>query len=486
MPRKDPRRASKAATKPKQKTAAAERVPKVGPLSVVILAAGRGTRMKSDLPKVLQPLAGAPLLAHVLDIAAQLTPATTHVVYGHGAELVRDRFVKAPVQWALQSEQRGTGHALQQAMPAIPDGHRVLVLYGDVPLLRLETLQRLVDAAGDRAVALLTASPPDAAGYGRIVRNARGAVQRIVEHADASARERSIHEINSGVLIAPAGALRQWLAQLKPRNAQRELYLTDIVALALRSRFRVTAIMTDDPAEVQGVNDRMQLAEVEAEYRRRRARALMQAGATLVDPARLDVRGEVTVGRDVMLDVNVVLHGPVHLADRVRIGPNCVIDNASIGPDTILHANCVVQNARIGAHCRIGPFTRVRPETQLAAGVHLGNFVEVKNSVIGAGSKANHLTYIGDSEVGSGVNVGAGTITCNYDGANKWRTEIGDGAFIGSGAMLVAPVKVGEGATIGAGSTITSDAPAGKLTLARGRQVTIEQWQRPVKNPRKA
>jgi bifunctional UDP-N-acetylglucosamine pyrophosphorylase/glucosamine-1-phosphate N-acetyltransferase len=471
--------------KPKRRPAGTPRSPEVGPLSVVILAAGRGTRMKSDLPKVLQPLAGAPLLAHVLDLAARLTPASAHVVYGHGAELVRTQFAKAPVHWALQEEQLGTGHALLQAMPSIPDSHRVLVLYGDVPLLRAETLQRLLEAAGHSAVALLTAEPADPSGYGRIVRDARGAVRRIVEQADASARERAIREVNSGVLIAPAGAMRQWLAQLKPRNAQREYYLTDIIELALRQRRRVIAVRTDDAAEVQGVNDRMQLAEVEAEYRRRRAHALMQAGATLIDPARLDVRGEVSVGRDVVLDVNVVLSGPVHLGDRVRIGPNCVIDHATVGPDTVLHANCVIQNARIGAQCQIGPFTRVRPETQLADGVHLGNFVEVKNSVIGLGSKANHLSYVGDTEVGSGVNVGAGTITCNYDGANKWRTEIGNNAFIGSGSMLVAPVKIGAGATIGAGSTITSDAPPGKLTLARGRQATIDQWQRPLKNPRK-
>jgi len=452
---------------------------------VVILAAGRGTRMKSELPKVLQPLAGAPLLAHVLDLAAQLTPATTHVVHGHGAELVRERFAKAPVQWVLQSEQLGTAHALQQAMPAIPDGHRVLVLYGDVPLLRVETLQRLTEAAGEDALALLTAAPADPSGYGRIVRNARGAVQRIVEHADASARQRSIREINSGVLMAPAGAMRHWLARIKRRNRQGEYYLTDVVELALRARRRVVAVMTEDVSEVLGVNDRLQLAEVEAEYRRRRARALMQAGATLIDPARLDVRGEVTVGRDVVLDVNVVLCGPVQLGDRVRIGPNCVIENTHIGSDTVLHANCVVQHARIGTQCQIGPFTRVRPESQLADGVHLGNFVEVKNSVIGLGSKANHLTYLGDSEVGSGVNVGAGTITCNYDGANKWRTEIGNSAFIGSGSMLVAPVKIGAGATIGAGSTITRDAPPGKLTLARGHQTTVESWQRPVKQSRK-
>jgi bifunctional UDP-N-acetylglucosamine pyrophosphorylase / glucosamine-1-phosphate N-acetyltransferase len=485
MPRKQSKAARKAAPKP-HRTGAAKRGPKDGPLSIVILAAGRGTRMLSDLPKVLQPLAGAPLLAHVFELASQLVPATTHVVYGHGADLVRQQFDKAPVHWVLQSEQRGTGHAVLQAMPAIPDNHRVLVLYGDVPLLRLETLRELIAAAGSRGLALLSAALPDATGYGRIVRNARGAVLRIVEESDATAGERAIREFNSGVLLAPAALLRRWLGQLKPRNAQREYYLTDVVALALRARTPVVALRAADAAEVQGVNDRLQLAEAETEYRRRRAIALMRAGVTLVDPARVDVRGEVTVGRDVLLDVNVVLHGPVHLADRVRIGPNCVLDDVSVGPDTVVHANCVVHSARIGARCQIGPFTRLRPQARLADGVHLGNFVEVKNSVIGAGSKANHLTYVGDSEVGSAVNVGAGTITCNYDGANKWQTRIGTGAFIGSGCMLVAPVKIGDGATIGAGSTITSDAPAGKLTLARSRQVTITAWQRPVKAPGKS
>jgi bifunctional UDP-N-acetylglucosamine pyrophosphorylase/glucosamine-1-phosphate N-acetyltransferase len=485
MPRKQSKAARKAAPKP-HRAGAAKRGPKDGPLSIVILAAGRGTRMLSDLPKVLQPLAGAPLLAHVLELASQLIPATTHVVYGHGADLVRKQFDKSPVHWVLQSEQRGTGHAVLQAMPAIPDNHRVLVLYGDVPLLRLETLRELITAAGSRGLALLSATLPDATGYGRIVRNARGAVLRIVEESDATAGERAIREFNSGVLLAPASLLRRWLGALKPRNAQREYYLTDVVALALRARTPVVALRAADAAEVQGVNDRLQLAEAETEYRRRRAVALMRAGVTLIDPARVDVRGEVTVGRDVLLDVNVVLHGPVHLADRVRIGPNCVLDDVSVGPDTVVHANCVVHSARIGARCQIGPFTRLRPQAKLADGVHLGNFVEVKNTVIGAGSKANHLTYIGDSEVGSAVNVGAGTITCNYDGANKWQTQIGTGAFIGSGCMLVAPVKIGDGATIGAGSTITSDAPAGKLTLARSRQVTITAWQRPVKAPGKS
>jgi bifunctional UDP-N-acetylglucosamine pyrophosphorylase/glucosamine-1-phosphate N-acetyltransferase len=462
------------------------RDPKLGPLSIVILAAGRGTRMRSELPKVLQPLAGAPLLAHVLELASAAEPATTHVVYGHGGELVRERFAKAPVLWALQAQQQGTGHALLQAMPAVPDNHRVLVLYGDVPLLRIETLRALIEAAGGDRLALLTATLPDATGYGRIVRNARGAVLRIVEEADATARERAIREINSGVLLAPARLLRQWLAKLRPRNSQGEYYLTDIVALALKGRTRVVTQEATDASEVQGVNDRLQLAAAETEYRRRRAHALMLAGVTLIDPARIDVRGEVSVGRDVLLDVNVVLHGPVQLADRVRIGPNCVLADAIVGADTVIHANCVLQNAHVGARCQIGPFARLRPQAQLADEVHIGNFVEIKNSVIGEGSKANHLSYVGDSEVGRNVNVGAGTITCNYDGANKLRTEIGSGAFIGSGSMLVAPVKIGDGATIGAGSTITSDAPAGKLSLARARQVTIENWRRPVKGARKS
>jgi len=458
---------------------------KAAPLSIVILAAGRGVRMQSDLPKVMQPLAGAPLLAYVLELAAQLKPASTHIVYGHGADQVRAHFAAAPVQWALQAEQLGTGHALMQAMPAIADDHRVLVLYGDVPLLRIDTLRELIAQAGAGHLALLSAAPPDSTGYGRVVRDARGALRRIVEERDATVRERAIREVNSGVLTAPAGPLRKWLKQIKPRNAQQEYYLTDVVALALKARTRVLAVMVKDASEIQGVNDKLQLAEAEAEYRRRRAHSLMKQGVTLVDPSRLDVRGEVTVGRDVMLDVNVVLHGPVHLADRVRIGPNCVLSGASVGRDTVLHANCVVQNAQIGSECQIGPFTRLRPQAQLADGVHLGNFVEIKNSEIGEGSKVNHLSYVGDSEIGSRVNVGAGTITCNYDGANKWRTHIGSGAFIGSGTMLVAPVKIGDGATIGAGSTITSDTPADKLTLARSRQVTIEQWERPVKSPRK-
>jgi bifunctional UDP-N-acetylglucosamine pyrophosphorylase/glucosamine-1-phosphate N-acetyltransferase len=470
----------------KQAKAAQQAAPATAPLSIVILAAGQGKRMQSEIPKVLQPLAGAPMLAHVLDLAASLTPASIHVVYGHGGERVRELFEDGLLRWSLQSEQLGTGDALQQAMPDIPDAHQVLVLYGDVPLLLADTLRGLIAQSGARTLALLTAQLADASGYGRVLRNARGKLLRIVEECDASEKQRRIHEVNTGVLVASARFLKAWLARLRPRNVQREYYLTDIVGLAVRQKLRIATVEASDAAEVQGVNDRLQLALAEAEYRRRRARQLMALGVTLVDPARIDLRGAIAVGRDVLLDANVVLEGPVELADGVRIGPNCVLKNVTVGARTVLYANCVLHDAQIGSDCQIGPFTRMRPKVRVANGVHLGNFVEIKNSEIGPGSKVNHLSYVGDSQVGSSVNIGAGTITCNYDGANKWRTEIGSGAFIGSGAMLVAPVKIGNGATIGAGSTITSDAPADKLTLARSRQVTLDDWQRPRKNPPKA
>ena len=470
----------------KQAKAAPQAAPATAPLSIVILAAGQGKRMQSDIPKVLQPLAGAPMLAHVLDLAASLTPAAIHVVYGHGGERVRELFEDGRLRWSLQSEQLGTGDALQQAMPDIPDAHQVLVLYGDVPLLLADTLRGLLAQSGPRTLALLTAQLSDAGGYGRVLRNARGKLLRIVEECDATEKQRRIHEVNTGVLVASARLLKAWLARLRPRNVQREYYLTDIVGLAVREKLRIATVEASDAAEVQGVNDRLQLALAEAEYRRRRARQLMALGVTLVDPARIDLRGVIAVGRDVLLDANVVLEGPVELADGVRIGPNCVLKNVTVGARTVLYANCVLHDAQIGSDCQIGPFTRMRPKVRLANGVHLGNFVEIKNSEIGAGSKVNHLSYVGDSQVGSTVNIGAGAITCNYDGANKWSTEIGSGAFIGSGAMLVAPVKIGNGATIGAGSTITSDAPADKLTLARSRQVTLDEWQRPRKNPPKA
>jgi len=458
------------------------------PLSIVILAAGQGKRMASDLPKVLQPLAGKPLLQHVLETACSLDPAALYVVYGHGGETVRAAFAGQPgineVQWTLQAEQRGTGHAVQQAMPKIPDDHLVLVLYGDVPLLRAETLRGLVALAGDRQLALLTVKLADPTGYGRVVRDARRQVKAIVEHKDATRAQLALTEGNTGVMVVRAGLLRGWLARLKTNNAQGEFYLTDVIAMAVKDRVAVAAIPAASEPEVLGVNDRLQLAQLEAALRRARATDLMRVGVTLVDPSRFDLRGELVAGRDVYIDVNVVFEGRVQLGDRVRIGPNCVLRDTNIGAGAEVKANSVLDGAEVGPDCVIGPFARLRPGARLAAAAHVGNFVEVKNSSLGAGSKANHLTYLGDATVGANVNVGAGTITCNYDGVNKSRTVIGDGVFIGSGSMLVAPVTIGADATLGAGSTITEDAPAGKLTLARSRQVTVEAWKRPIKKPR--
>ena len=451
------------------------------PLSVVILAAGQGKRMKSDLPKVLQPLAGRPLLGHVLDTAGGLAAAATYVVYGHGGEQVPTAFEGRDVRWVLQAEQHGTGHAVMQAMPTIPDDHLVLVLYGDVPLVQLDTLARLVAAAGADAVSLLSVMLPDPTGYGRIVRDGAGNVVRIVEHKDANAKERAIHESNTGLMCVPAGRLKGWLAALGNDNAQGEYYLTDIIVMAVRAGCQVHAVVAPTVTEVLGVNDKVQLAELEAAYRKQRATALMLEGVTIVDPARFDARGPVSVGRDVHVDVNVVFEGTVKLGNRVRIGPNVVIRDSEIGDDVEIHANCVLDRAIVGARSIVGPFARLRPDARLHEDVHVGNFVEVKKAELLRGAKANHLTYLGDATVGEKVNIGAGTITCNYDGANKWRTEIGAGAFIGSGTMLVAPVRIGAGATIGAGSTITKDAPADKLTLERSKQLTLDSWQRPVK-----
>jgi bifunctional UDP-N-acetylglucosamine pyrophosphorylase/glucosamine-1-phosphate N-acetyltransferase len=450
-------------------------------LSVVILAAGQGKRMKSDLPKVLQPLAGRPLLKHVIDSARQLEADDIHVVYGHGGEQVRKALAKEPVEWVLQAEQHGTGHAVMQAMPHVPDDHVVLVLYGDVPLVEIATLEKLVDAADENSLALLSVHMKDPTGYGRIIRNNAGTVVRIVEHKDANAKERAIDEVNTGLMAAPARRLREWLGALRNDNAQGEYYLTDVVVMAVKAGLEVKAIVADHENEVLGVNDKVQLAEVEAVLRQRRATQLMLAGVTLVDPSRFDARGPVETGRDVYIDVNVVLEGYVRLGNRVRIGPNVHIRDSEIGDDTEIHANSVIDRAIVGPKCLIGPFARLRPEARLHEDVHVGNFVEVKKSELKRGAKANHLTYLGDTTVGEKVNVGAGTITCNYDGVNKWRTEIGDGAFIGSGTMLVAPVKVGAGATIGAGSTITKDTPDGKLTLERSKQTTIDGWKRPEK-----
>jgi bifunctional UDP-N-acetylglucosamine pyrophosphorylase/glucosamine-1-phosphate N-acetyltransferase len=453
-------------------------------LAVVILAAGQGKRMKSDLPKVLQPLAGIPLLGHVVSRARTLNPSSMHVVYGHGGDAVRAALAKENLRWSLQAEQLGTGHAVMQAMPNVADDELVLVLYGDVPLIRAETLRQLIDATGPKAMSLLTVMLDNPAGYGRIVRNARGAIQKIVEQKDANKAQLRIREGNSGIMAVPAKLLRKWLGKLKNANAQGEYYLTDVIAMAVKDKVKVTPIISPTVAEVLGVNDKVQLAELEAMNRADRARELMIAGATLADPARIDVRGEVSLGRDVFLDANVLLEGKVTLGDRVRVGPNTVLRDVSIGADSVIHPNSVLEQSELGAGCLIGPYARVRPGSKLGAGVHIGNFVELKKTVIADGSKANHLTYLGDAVIGKGVNVGAGTITCNYDGVNKSTTTIEDGAFIGSGNMLVAPVRIGVNATTGAGSTITKDAPDGQLTLSRGKQMTLEGWRRPEKKPK--
>lgn len=437
--------------------------------------------MRSRLPKVLHPLAGKPLLEHVIDAARALEPDNIHVVHGHLGEQVRACFDGHALTWVEQAEQLGTGHAVQQVMPAIGDGQTVLVLYGDVPLTRPSTLRRLLDEVDGCGLALVTARLDPPTGYGRIVRDSDGRLLRIVEEKDATPDERAITEINTGILAANAGLLSRCLERLDNDNAQREFYLTDVIGLAVGDGVHARVAAPDELAEIQGVNTRGQLATLERQYQQRTAEQLMAQGVTLMDPLRVDIRGSVVTGIDCIIDVNVVLEGQIAIGNGVVIGPNCVIRNARIGDDSRIAANSVIEDAEIGAGCRIGPFARVRPETTLADAVHVGNFVEIKKSTVGRGSKINHLSYIGDSSVGSGVNIGAGTITCNYDGANKHRTEIGDDVFVGSDTQLVAPVKVGDGATIGAGSTITRDVPAHQLTLSRSKQETRQGWQRPTK-----
>ena len=453
------------------------------PLHVVILAAGEGKRMKSALPKVLQPIAGRPMLAHVIDAARALQPAAIHVVHGHGGEAVQAAFATQPdLQWALQARQLGTGHAVQQAMAQLPEDARVLVLYGDVPLVLPATLQRLLDAPG--ALAVLAAELDDPTGYGRIVRDAEGRVAAIVEQKDASDEQRRIALVNTGMVAADARGLKRWLAALRNDNAQGEYYLTDVFAMAEAEFAAAEIVLVTEAVECEGANDAWQLAQLERAFQRRAVRALCVEGVRFADPARVDVRGTVRVGRDVEIDVDVILEGEVVLGDDVRIGPFCRLKDVALAAGTQVRAHCDLEGARSEGAVAIGPFARLRPGTVLADGVHIGNFVETKNARLGAGSKANHLSYLGDAAVGSRVNIGAGTITCNYDGVNKSTTTIGDGAFIGSNTALVAPVTVGDGATIGAGSVITRNAPAGELTVARGRQATIEGWQRPVKKPR--
>jgi bifunctional UDP-N-acetylglucosamine pyrophosphorylase/glucosamine-1-phosphate N-acetyltransferase len=464
-------------------------------LNIVVLAAGQGKRMRSARPKVLHPIGGKALLARVLEAARALQPAAICVVYGHGGEQVREAQAAADISWALQDPQLGTGHAVLQALPALGavprSGHSIppastagesitLVLYGDVPLTRVSTLQRLLAVAGGQRLALLTANVPDPTGYGRIVR-VDGKVTRIVEQKDADEAERAIFEINTGILAAPTAALSRWLPGLGNRNAQGEYYLTDIVAMAVAEGMTVTSAQPEAAWETEGVNSKSQLAQLERVHQRTVAEALMEAGVMLADPARIDVRGDLTCGSDVAIDVNCVFEGTVNLADGVSIGANCVLKNCTIEAGARVQPFCHIEDALVGPESVIGPYARLRPGTKLGRDVHIGNFVELKNAQVADHSKANHLAYIGDATIGSRVNVGAGTITCNYDGANKFRTVIEDDAFIGSDTQLVAPVTVGRGATLGAGTTLTKDAPPDQLTVSRPKQISIAGWKRPVK-----
>jgi bifunctional UDP-N-acetylglucosamine pyrophosphorylase/glucosamine-1-phosphate N-acetyltransferase len=436
--------------------------------------------MRSDLPKVLQRLAGRALLAHVVDCAAELAADDICVVYGHGGEAVRGAFPDASLRWALQAEQLGTGHALQQAMPETPDDNRVLVLFGDVPLLTSSTCRRLLDETPAADVAVLTVDMDNPTGYGRIIRE-RGHVSRIVEEKDARPEEKAVREINTGVMVCAAGRLRGWLENLGNENAQGEYYLTDVIAMAVNDGVTVHGVKADSWAEVMGINDKKQLAEAERALQARLVDGLMKEGVGFADPARVDIRGTLKCGKDVFIDVNAVFEGDVELGDGVTIESNNLVRDSKLGAGTVLHSNCHLEGATTGRDCEIGPFARMRPGAQLANNVKVGNFVEIKKSFVNDGSKVNHLTYIGDAEIGKMVNVGAGTITCNYDGANKYKTTIGNDVFIGSGVNLVAPLEIGEGATIGAGSTITKPAPEGQLTLERSKQVTIKGWKKPTK-----
>ncbi|MBC3869576.1 bifunctional UDP-N-acetylglucosamine diphosphorylase/glucosamine-1-phosphate N-acetyltransferase GlmU [Undibacterium oligocarboniphilum] len=449
-------------------------------MNVVILAAGMGKRMQSSLPKVLHPLAGKALLQHVIDTARSLQAHSICVIYGHGGDQVLSAVAAEDLKFARQEPQLGTGHAVAQAIPVLDDAVPTLVLYGDVPLTTTSSLQRLVDVAGRDKLAILTAVMDDPTGLGRIVRE-NGQIVRIVEQKDASEAERAIREINTGIMIVPTPQLREWLGQLSNNNAQGEYYLTDIVASAVAAGVPVVSAQPGAIWETLGVNSKVQLAELERIHQGNIARQLLEQGVTLMDPARIDVRGKLVCGRDVTIDVGCVFEGTVTLADGVSIGAHSVLRNAHIDAGAIIRPFCHIEDATVGAQAQIGPYARLRPGTILAEDVHIGNFVEVKNSQIAAHSKANHLAYIGDATVGSRVNIGAGTITCNYDGANKFRTVIEDDAFIGSDTQLVAPVRVGKGATLGAGTTLTKDAPEGKLTVSRARQITIDNWQRPVK-----
>jgi len=451
-------------------------------LNIVILAAGKGTRMRSKMAKVLHKLAGKELLAHVVETARSLSPDKIIIVYGHDGETVRNILDAPDLNWILQENQLGTGHAVKEALPAIENDSQVLVLYGDVPLISKATLEELIRTKEGKELGLLTADLDDSSGYGRILRNSNNDIIGIVEEKDANEGEKRIKEINTGIMLLDSSALSKWIKELKNDNAQGEYYLTDCVRLAANDENNVAGVKCAQIHEITGVNNRIQLAELERVFQRNYANDLMLSGTTLSDPERIDIRGHLVAEPDCEIDINCVFEGQVKLGKQVKIGPNVVISNSTLGDGSVVLANSVIENAQIGNEVTIGPFARIRPDTMLADKVKVGNFVEIKKANIGLGSKVNHLSYIGDTKMGSGVNIGAGTITCNYDGAFKHQTIIGDNAFIGSDTQLVAPVKVGEGATIGAGSTITKDTPANKLSLSRSKQVTINGWERPKKD----
>ncbi|KHS49981.1 bifunctional UDP-N-acetylglucosamine diphosphorylase/glucosamine-1-phosphate N-acetyltransferase GlmU [Hafnia paralvei] len=449
-------------------------------LSVVILAAGKGTRMYSDLPKVLHPLAGKPMVQHVIDTALKLGAQNVHLVYGHGGDLLKDKLSDQPLNWVLQAEQLGTGHAMQQAAPHFSDDEDVLMLYGDVPLISEETLQRLLAAKPQGGIGLLTVKLVDPTGYGRIVRENDNVVG-IVEHKDATAEQHKINEINTGILVASGRDLKRWLGKLDNNNAQGEYYITDIIALAHQEGNKIETVHPDRLSEVEGVNNRLQLSALEREYQSEQAQKLLLAGVMLLDPARFDLRGELIHGRDISIDTNVIIEGNVKLGDRVRIATGCVLKDCVIGDDCEISPYTVIENATLAAECTVGPFARLRPGADLAEKAHVGNFVEMKKARLGKGSKAGHLSYLGDAEIGDNVNIGAGTITCNYDGANKFKTIIGDDVFVGSDTQLVAPVTIGNGVTIAAGTTVTKDVAEKELVLSRVKQTHIQGWKRPVK-----
>ena len=449
-------------------------------LSVVILAAGKGTRMYSDLPKVLHKIAGKPMVKHVIDTAKQLNAAQIHLIYGHGADLLKQRLADEPVNWVFQAEQLGTGHAMQQAAPFFADDENILMLYGDAPLITTETLQKLIAAKPENGIALLTVNLENPTGYGRIIRQ-DGNVTAIVEQKDANAEQLKITEVNTGVMVSDGASFKKWLARLDNNNAQGEYYMTDVIGLANQDGFKVVAVQATDMMEVEGANNRLQMAALERYFQRKQAQKLLLAGVSLTDPERFDLRGELEHGKDVEIDINVIIEGNVRLGNRVKIGAGCVLKNVEIADDVEIKPYSVLENAVVGEKAAIGPFSRLRPGAELAAETHVGNFVEIKQAKVGKGSKVNHLTYIGDAEIGRDCNIGAGVITCNYDGANKFKTVIGDNVFVGSDSQLIAPVTIADNVTVAAGATVTDNVEAGALVISRVRQRHISNWKRPTK-----